>query len=109
VLDAYCRMLLLSKQLGGPKYFSEDKERELLELKDKLGFADPRNTKEYENCDICSNDVFRDSWSEAGVDRKAFTPPPPMTGNAPAAAGQDSEALIQAITERVIAALGNKS
>ena len=29
ILDAYCRMLILSKQLGRVTYFTEDKEREL--------------------------------------------------------------------------------
>ncbi len=85
ILDAYCRILMLAKNLGGVSYFTEEKERELLELKDKWGFADPRNTEEFKNCDICANDIFRDSWKESGVQRRAFPDPPPMgpmsTGN----------------------------
>lgn len=106
ILDAYCRMLILSKQLGRVTYFTEEKERELLDLKQKWGWSDPRNTEEYKNCDICANDIFRHSWESAGVSRKAFDAPPPMGPNAkkPAAAS-DQEALIQAITERVIAEL----
>ena len=67
-------------------YFTEEKERELLELKQKWGWSDPRNTEEYKNCDICANDIFRDSWQSAGVERKAFPAPPPMGPNAAKAA-----------------------
>lgn len=110
ILDAYCRMLILSKQLGRVTYFTEQKERELLELKQKWGWSDPRNTDEYKNCDICANDIFRHSWEGAGVQRKAFDAPPPMgpqakASAAPASESPNQEALIQAITERVMAEL----
>jgi L-fuculose-phosphate aldolase len=120
ILDAYCRMLLLSKQLGRVNFFDEKKERELLDLKQKWGWSDPRNTDEYKNCDICANDIFRDSWQNSGVERKAFPAPPPMGPNAtvgqassPAknngsAAGIDQEALVQMITERVMAELSKR-
>ena len=38
---------LLAKSLGKVHYFSEDKERELLDLKQQWGFGDPRNTSDY--------------------------------------------------------------
>jgi L-fuculose-phosphate aldolase len=62
------------------------------------------------NCDICANDVFRDSWKSSGVERRAFDAPPAMRPAA-AAAGPttDQEALVQAITERVMAALAQPS
>jgi L-fuculose-phosphate aldolase len=112
ILDAYCRILMLARGLGRVNYFTEDKERELLDLKAKWGFSDPRNTSEYENCDICANDVFRTSWSQAGVEPRAFAAPAPMRANAeraPAAAlaAPDQETLIQTITDRVMAALGS--
>jgi L-fuculose-phosphate aldolase len=105
-------MLLLSKQLGRVNFFDEKKERELLELKDKWGWSDPRNTKEYENCDICANDIFRDSWQNSGVERKAFPAPPPMGPNAAKAASSngsgDTEALVQMITQRVMEELAKR-
>lgn len=117
ILDAYCRMLMLAKSLGRVNYFDEKKERELLDLKQKWGWADPRNTPEYKNCDICANDIFRDSWKQSGVERKAFEAPPAM-GPAVAAAvkkevaaapvGGDQEALIKMITERVMEALSSQ-
>jgi len=115
ILDAYCRMLLLSKQLGRVNFFTEDKERELLELKSKWGWSDPRNTEEYKNCDICANDIFRDSWKNTGVERKAFPAPPAMGPSAAkgggangSASGMDQEALVQMITERVMAELAKR-
>ena len=116
ILDAYCRILMLARGLGRVNYVSEEKERELLELKSQWGFADPRLTKEYENCDICANDIFRDSWSAAGVQRKAFDAPPPMGKQSepevPAKSNtfsqHEQEALVQAITDRVMSEL-NKS
>ncbi|MFO0905948.1 MAG: class II aldolase/adducin family protein [Pirellulales bacterium] len=112
ILDAYCRILMLAKDLGRVHYFDEKKERELLDLKQKWGWSDPRNTEEYKNCDICANDIFRESWQKSGVERKAFDAPPPMgpkaapaASTAPAAAPNDQEQLIQMITDRVLAAL----
>lgn len=125
ILDAYCRILMLAKQLGNISYFNANEQRELLDLKAKWGFADPRNTDEYKNCDVCANDIFRESWKESGVQRRAFPAPPAMppakpemsieaavskamSSTAPvlsaAANGVsiDEERLIQLITEQVI-------
>lgn len=111
ILDAYCRILMLAKSLGKVNYFTEEKERELLKLKQDWGWSDPRNTKDYENCDICANDIFRESWKHSGVERRAFDAPPPMGKAAPTSgttSGHDQEALIQAITERVVAELAKR-
>ena len=108
VLDAYCRMLMLARGLGRVNYFTEPEAKALLELKDKWGYKDPRN--EMKNCELCSNDVFRDSWKATGVEPKALVPPPSGTaGNGSAAATTpEQEAMIQAITERVLAALAKR-
>jgi L-fuculose-phosphate aldolase len=120
ILDAYCRILMLAKDLGRVNYFTEEKERELLDLKSKWGYTDARLAPGMENCDICANDVFRDSWKNNGIERRAFDAPPSMRPkNAPApashsssngssssaAANVDQEALIKTITDRVMAAL----
>lgn len=93
ILDAYCRILMLAKQLGNVSYFSYKEEKELLDLKQKWGWQDPRNTPEYQNCDVCANDIFRSSWKESGVERRAFPAPPPM---APAA--DVAQAVSQAVS-----------
>jgi L-fuculose-phosphate aldolase len=124
ILDAYCRMLMLARDLGKVNYFEEPKQRELLDLKQKWGWSDPRNTPEYKDCDICANDIFRESWAQAGVERRAFEAPPVMRPAAKAAeaspapssngsnnqssssngsAGNiDAEALVKLITSRVM-------
>ena len=68
-------------------YLGDAKTRELLDLKTKWGFADARLQPGMENCDICANDVFRDSWHGSGVERKAFEAPPPAK---PAAAKSEA-------------------
>ena len=115
ILDAYCGMLLLSKQLGKVNFFTAEKERELLALKQQWGWQDPRNTEEYKNCDICANDIFRESWAASGVERKAFPAPPAMGPNAAksngsngSAGGMDQEALVQMITQRVMEELAKR-
>jgi L-fuculose-phosphate aldolase len=116
ILDAYCRILMLAKDLGRINYFPQEKEQELLDLKTKWGFKDARLAPGMENCDICANDVFRSSWSETGIERRAFEAPPPMRSAAsdapaasPSSAGEmDQEQLIQTITDRVMAALRGK-
>lgn len=107
ILDAYCRILMLSRQLGKVNYLDHQQSRELLDLKDKWGFTDPRLTKEFENCDICANDIFRESWADSGVSRKAFDAPPPMQPAAKPQASSasqnvDEDRLVALITEQVM-------
>jgi L-fuculose-phosphate aldolase len=115
ILDSYCRMLMLARQLGHVAYLSEGQSRELLDLKDKWGYKDPRNTEEFKNCDICANDIFRDSWASAGVERRAFEAPPAIKKSpeaSPAAqssnGGVDPDQLIKLITDEVIRQMAAK-
>jgi L-fuculose-phosphate aldolase len=114
VLDAYCRMLMLARGLGRVEYFSEPEARDLLKLKSEWGMQDPRN--ELKNCDICANDVFRESWQATGVQQTAFSPPSfvgnsggngqaspaPTSGAGNAPSSSDIETLVQTITDRVM-------
>lgn len=112
ILDAYCRILMLARSLGGVHYFSEKKERELLDLKQEWGFSDPRNTSEHEDCDVCANDIFRESWTDTGVARRAFEAPPamPVAGDGQSAVTPDnSEQIVQLITERVMQQLAQST
>ncbi len=114
ILDAYCRILMLSRGLGKVNYFTEPEAQDLLNLKEKWGFEDPRIGMK--NCEICANDIFRESWKKTGVTQEAFQPPTfrtviPNSNGAPShaatngSAPADTEALVQAITDRVMAAL----
>ncbi|MDZ4687201.1 MAG: class II aldolase/adducin family protein [Planctomycetaceae bacterium] len=119
ILDAYCRILLLAKQLGKVTYLNERESVELLDLKKKLGFDDPRF--HVEDCDLCGNSAFRDGYKERALTPQAFEPPPVYTGylarqkepaNGAACSAKpqanDADALVKAITEQVLAALSAK-
>ena len=73
---------------------------------------DPRT--EIKNCDICANDVFRESWKDTGVVRTALRPAKfqgQRRQQRQCGAGKgtaDQEALIQAITDRVLAELSKR-
>ncbi|MDY0168210.1 MAG: class II aldolase/adducin family protein [Thermoguttaceae bacterium] len=110
VLDAYCRMLMLARGLGRISYFTEPEAKALLDLKAQWGLKDPR--QELQNCDICANDVFRQSWKDTGVQQCAFQPPsyaqpsgagnPGGNGSTANPSGPDVEQLVQMITDRVM-------
>lgn len=116
ILDAYCKILLLAKQLGKVSYLNERESVELLDLKKKLGFDDPRF--HVENCDLCGNSAFREGYKDGPLEPMAFEPAPHYPGYlerqktaasaapAPAAApAVDTELLVKMITEQVMAAL----
>jgi L-fuculose-phosphate aldolase len=118
ILDAYCRILLLSKQLGNVEYFSERESKELLDLKKRLGFDDPRF--HIEDCDLCSNSAFREGYQERMPQQKAFEPAPVYPGYLAQTAGAaaasaattengDTEALVKMITDQVMSALDARS
>ncbi len=112
ILDSYCRMLILAKQLGHVSYLPEDKARELIEIKKLWGFSDPRSSSAYQSADLYANPVYRHTWADAGVVRQAFPQIMPPAANAAtagenananaAAFGGDDEALIRRIAAEVV-------
>ncbi|MDA1013014.1 MAG: class II aldolase/adducin family protein [Planctomycetota bacterium] len=110
ILDAYCRILLLAKQIGPINYLDERESRELLDLKKKWGFDDPRFHNE--DCDLCGNSAFRDGYKEKLPHQGAFDTVPSYPGYLQGAScsskpsGSDQEDLVKAITDQVMASLG---
>jgi len=74
ILDQYCRILLLTRQLGPLRHLPADKIAELLEEKKKMGFADPRHAADFHG-DNRANAVFGPTCAEYGVAPQAFPPP----------------------------------
>ncbi len=123
ILDAYCRILMLAHQLGKVDYFNENQIRELLDLKKRLGLDDPRfEALNAENCDLCSNSLFREGYKEEPPpEPRAFPKPPAMSckllnqsgstaqSSAGSADGLDLDTLVKAITDQVMQALQNPS
>ncbi len=101
ILDSYCRMLILARQLGNVSYLSEDKARELIEIKKHWGFSDVRATEEYRDANLYSNPVYSHTWQDAGAVRRAFpqTIPGSTTGVTPPAI---DELFIQRIAAEVV-------
>jgi L-fuculose-phosphate aldolase len=110
IIDAYCRILILARQLGRVNFFTDEQTRELLDIKKRLGYDDPR--LRYENCDLCSNSVFNRGYSEFAPEPKAFKREPDQvkarSSNGASADEVDVEALVQTITEKVMASLENR-
>lgn len=114
ILDSYCRILILAKQIGGITYLNEQKSRELIDLKKRLGFDDPRFHNE--NCDLCGNSAFREGYKENQPQQHGFekapsypgylqTPSYEKAGNG-LPAGVDLEQLIKSITDQVMSSIG---
>src|SRR5690348_726477 len=83
LIDAYCRILILAKQLGTVNYYSDEKAAELLKIKPGLGIRDVRLERGLENCDLCGNSMFREGYSDFRPEPRAFTPPKPQVQIAP--------------------------
>jgi L-fuculose-phosphate aldolase len=97
IIDAYCKILILARQLGNVNYFTPGQTRELLDLKQKLGYDDLR-LREGENCDLCANATFGRGYTEP-----AASAAPGKNGHA--AAANDLDELVRLVTDQVMAAL----
>jgi L-fuculose-phosphate aldolase len=112
IIDAYCRILLLAKQLGSIHYYSDAKAAELIKIKPGLGIPDPRLERGLENCDLCGNSLFREGYSDFKPESKAFLHPKmqqaatPNSSHATSAVAEDDiEPIVQRITDQVLLAL----
>jgi L-fuculose-phosphate aldolase len=99
IIDAYCRILILAKQLGNVNYFNPQQTKELLDLKKKLGYDDLR-MQEGENCDLCANATFGRGYAEPA----ALSPAAPAK-NGHATGANDMDELVRLVTDQVMAAL----
>jgi len=62
IIDAYCRILILSKLLGRVNYFSEKDNLELMEFKKRLKLDDPRLKKP--GCETCGPSIFSEGYGD---------------------------------------------
>lgn len=122
IIDAYCKILLLAKQLGRINYFTEHETKDLLDLKKRIGYDDPRF--HLENVDLCGNSVFERGYSDFVPQPHAFhrnncsgqtchvddgfapaaTPATQKTSNT-----ADMDQLVKTITDQVMAKLSGVS
>ena len=101
IVDAYCNILILARQLGRVNYFTEQQTKELLDLKKRLGYDDVRFHKKVD-C-LCGPSTFDDSYDADFVpEPQAFVPPATCSARP---AEMDEDELVRRITDRVIEAL----
>ena len=115
IIDAYCRILILARQLGRVHYFSEKQTRELLDLKKRLGYDDIRFADD--SCELCGPSSYDGAYPTFAPVPHAFAreaPPTPArpvpsanghTGNGQAPRGADLDDLVKLITDQVMASL----
>src|SRR5262249_34297578 len=92
ILEAYCRTVLVTAQLGKPaQTMTPAQLQDLLKIKQSLGTPAPRyGLKE---CELCDNDQWR-----PGV-AGAVPPQPDVAGSF----DTEAEAAVQAITDQILA------
>lgn len=97
-VDAYCQTIWITSHLGnGFKTITGGQARELIALRKSLGMDDKREG--WKECELCDNSEFRPGV----VCKTGLTQP-----SGAAAEGTDSEALIQQITDTIMAELSSK-
>lgn len=96
ILDGYCRIIQIARQMGEIHHLSPPQVAELLEIKQRWGFEDKRLETDYEDCDLCGNDVFRESWSANA--------PTPSQATLP-----ETESIVQIVTQIVLKQLHSHS
>lgn len=111
ILEAYCRTLILARQLGPVQRLSDHNMRDLLAVKQKLGLSDRRTGKEtFEDCDLCGNNVFGRGFCDAdgnsllGSTQTNAAQPPEQSPHSQT----ELDELVREISERVGAALADQ-
>ncbi len=94
ILEAYCRTILVTAQLGKPALtMTAPQLQDLLKIKQSLGIPDPRHG--LKECELCDNAEWR-----PGVQCAVPASSPTTVGLDP-----DAEAAVQAITNQILAQL----
>lgn len=108
ILDAYCRILLLTKQVGRINTLDKQQMTELLKVKEQFGFKDERLSCAAEGC--------------VGTENAAFLSTFEQTASAQCACGGNNvqqtqetigeaafEEMVQTITDKIMAAAGSST
>ncbi len=94
ILEAYCRTVLVTAQLGRPaKTMTPTQLQDLLKIKQSLGIPDPRHG--LKECELCDNDEWR-----PGVACQV-----PTKAEAGPSFDAEAEAAVQTITDQIMAQL----
>jgi L-fuculose-phosphate aldolase len=127
ILDAYCRILLLTKQVGHANVLNPQQMAELLQVKQQFGMTDPRAACALEGCVGEQNELFLTSFdvrpsgamaaggggaviqrhgrNADGVAQSTGSASPPSDGSPDGDAA--FEAMVEAITDQIMASAPN--
>ncbi len=114
ILDAYCRILLLSKQVGRINTLTSEQMSELLQVKQNFGLSDPRAACALDGCvGGTQNEPFLAGFDVRPAGAACAVNGGPIdqrhTGQAQAAAPTDDaafERMVQTITDQIMAGAG---
>ncbi|MBX3747446.1 MAG: class II aldolase/adducin family protein [Verrucomicrobiae bacterium] len=99
ILEAYCRTILVSAQLGKPpNTMTPAQLQDLLKIKQGLGIPDPRHG--LKECELCDNNDWRPGVVCA-LPAKPSEPAAPEAGLDP-----EAEAVVKAVTDQILRRLG---
>ena len=101
ITDAYCRTVIHAQALPGGSSIPCEKLPELLDIKKKMGLPDDRY--DLKPASLCEVDPWAQVCGQHGCS-SPVTPFTPMTADA-APSGSELEALVQKITEEIVANL----
>jgi L-fuculose-phosphate aldolase len=94
IIEAYCRTIVVAGQLGKPiNTFTGPQMKELLNIKQSLGFVDPRYSMK--ECELCDTGEWRPGVNCAVTPEKA-----PSVGY-----DTEAEAAVKAITDQIMSQL----
>lgn len=111
ILDAYCRLLLLTKQVGHVNVLNPSQMTELLEVKESFGLPDERLSCSPEGCVGEVNQPFLATFGDVHPQSAACNcdggAVQQVSGSAGAADGDPAfEAMVQTITDQIMAGTG---
>lgn len=104
ITDAYCRTVILAQAIPGSASIPCDKLPELLKIKQSLGLPDDRY--DLKPAGLCEVDPWQQMCGSHGCS-SPVTPSNPMT-NQPASSDAEIEALVQKLTNEIVANLSKK-
>jgi len=111
ILDAYCHMLLLARQLGRVNTLSNDQMVDLLTVKQDFGMADPRLACAADGCVGPDNQTFFSAFDIRPATATCDSDGQVCNDNTRQATAGDSqddalEAMVQVITDQIMASKG---
>lgn len=110
IIDAYCRILLLTKQLGHANVLNKDQMHELLEVKKNFGLPDARLDCALDGCVGEVNEQFFSYFDTHTASARANANGEVVRSGGAAGGGQVSDAefeqMVQTITDQIMSAAG---